>query len=160
MKKIELTHTFQSFEAIENLPEHIQNLMEAARESRKNAYAPYSHFLVGAAILLDNNQIVLGNNQENAAYPSGLCAERTAVFACGANYPNQKITAIAISASPEEKISRTPVAPCGACRQSLLEYEVRQNSDIPIYFMGAEGPIIQSESIKDLLPFTFDPSFL
>ena len=129
--------------------------MEKAIQARNNAYAPYSNFQVGAAILLNNGTVVLGSNQENAAYPSGLCAERTAIFAAGANFPKQEIQIICISASSMLKDTLEPIPPCGACRQSLLEYENKQNADIAIYFMGKEGSVVKSTSIKNLLPFIF-----
>ena len=134
-------------------------LIESAFQCRTNAYVPYSHFGVGAAILLDNGQIVLGNNQENAAYPSGLCAERVAIYQASTQYPDEEIEMIAISGSAEDPTSY-PVSPCGACRQSLSEYETKQKKLIPVYFMGAEGEIVQTESIKDLLPFLFDGSLM
>lgn len=155
MKKIVVETTFTSFNSIDDLPENIQKLMHAAIKARNTAYAPYSKFQVGAAVLLGNNEIVLGSNQENAAYPSGLCAERTAVFSAGANYPNEKIISICISGSSVLKETAQPIPPCGACRQSLLEYENKQGTNIDVYFMGRKGEIIQSNSIKNLLPFIF-----
>lgn len=137
------------------LPVEVRQIMEKAIQARNNAYAPYSNFQVGAAILLNNGTVVLGSNQENAAYPSGLCAERTAIFAAGANFPKQEIQIICISASSMLKDTLEPIPPCGACRQSLLEYENKQNADIAIYFMGKEGSVVKSTSIKNLLPFIF-----
>lgn len=155
MKKITIDTVLYSFNNLDELPFEARNLMQQAMLARDNAYAPYSNFQVGAAVLLKSGTIVLGSNQENAAYPSGLCAERTAVFAAGANYPNDEIVGICISASSVLKDTLTPIPPCGACRQSLLEYENKQNSAIPIYFMGKSGEIIQSPSVKNLLPFIF-----
>lgn len=155
MKKINIPTTFYAYNTTTDLPLEIQNLMQKAANIRQQAYAPYSKFQVGAAILLKNGEVVLGANQENAAYPSGLCAERTAVFAAGANFPNQEIVAICISASSTIKDTLEPIPPCGACRQSLLEYENKQAKPIPIYFMGKSGQIMQSPSIKNLLPFVF-----
>ena len=129
-------------------------------EIRKKAYAPYSQFRVGAAILLDNGQIVLGSNQENAAYPSGLCAERVAIFYAGANYPDAKILKIAISATSDLNVNTTPIPPCGSCRQSIAEYESKQEYPIEMYFMGEIGAIYKSNSLKNILPFTFDKNFL
>ena len=134
--------------------------MSKAVEARKTAYAPYSHFHVGAAIILDNGQIAIGSNQENAAYPSGLCAERVAIFHAGALYPNAKMVAIAISAASESNQTTAPIPPCGACRQSIAEYEIRQDQDIEIYFMGEIGAVYKSNSLKNLLPFSFDKKFL
>lgn len=155
MKKINIPTIFYAYNTTTDLPLEIQNLMQKAANIRQQAYAPYSKFQVGAAILLKNGEVVLGSNQENAAYPSGLCAERTAVFAAGANFPNQEIVAICISASSTIKDTLEPIPPCGACRQSLLEYENKQTKPIPVYFMGKSGQIMQSPSIKNLLPFVF-----
>src|SRR5690606_36818709 len=109
--------------------------------AREEACAPYAKFKVGAAVLLQNKTIVLGNNQENAAYPSGLCAERIAVFSAGANYPEQLIKAIAITASSGNKPVENPVPPCGACRHALAEYEIKQKQPMADYFMGEKGKI-------------------
>ena len=155
MKEIKIDTKLYSYTSINDLPIKIQEIMNQAIAIRQSAYAPYSNFQVGAAVLLKNGQVVLGSNQENAAYPSGLCAERTAIFAVGVNFPNQEIVCICISASSTLKDTLEPIPPCGACRQSLLEYENKQNKDIPIYFMGKSGEIIQSPSIKNLLPYTF-----
>lgn len=127
---------------------------------RKKAYAPYSNFKVGAAILLDNGKIILGSNQENAAYPSGLCAERVAIFQAGSLYPDSKILKIAISAASDTSTTTEPIPPCGACRQSIAEFEIKQNTPIEIYFMGEEGLIYKSDSLKNLLPLLFDKKFL
>ncbi len=134
--------------------------MEKAIEARKNAYAPYSKFSVGAAILLDNNQIVTGNNQENASYPSGLCAERTAIYYAGSQYPDAKILKMALTAGSRVNQTITPIPPCGACRQAIAEYEVKQESPIEIYFMGETGKVVKSNSLANLLPLGFDRSFL
>ena len=160
MKEITITTQFKVFDSIQDLPNDIQNLMLKAVEIRKNAYAPYSKFKVGVAILLDNGKIVLGSNQENAAYPSGLCAERVAIFYAGANYPEAKILKIAITAASDSYQTSTPIPPCGSCRQSIAEYEIRQETPIEIYFMGEIGAIYKSESLKNLLPFMFDKKFL
>jgi cytidine deaminase len=160
MKDIVITTQFSVFESVAELPNDIQSLMTQAVEVRKNAYAPYSKFKVGAAILLDNGKIVLGSNQENAAYPSGLCAERVAIFQAGAIYPEAKIIKMAITAASENNQTTAPIPPCGSCRQSIAEYEIKQNSPIEIYFMGEVGPVYKSDSLKNLLPFMFDKNFL
>jgi cytidine deaminase len=160
MKKITITTQFSVFDSIEVLPEAIQSLMNQAIEVRKKAYAPYSKFRVGAAILLDNGKVVLGSNQENAAYPSGLCAERVAVFQAGAIYPEAKIVKMAITAASDTNPTQSPIPPCGGCRQSLSEYEIKQESPIEIYFMGEVGEIYKSDSLKNLLPFMFDKNLL
>jgi len=160
MKNISITSQFSAYSSLQELPAEIQNLMEQAVNVRKNAYAPYSKFRVGAAILLDNGQIVLGSNQENAAYPSGLCAERVAIFHAGAIYPEAKIIKMAITAASDTNTTTSPIPPCGSCRQSIAEYETRQETPIQIYFMGEIGDIYMSESLKNLLPFMFDKKFL
>lgn len=160
MKEISVTSSFLVFDTLEELPSDIQNLMKEAVEIRKKAYAPYSHFRVGAALLLDNGKIILGSNQENAAYPSGLCAERVAVFHAGSVYPEAKILKMAITAASDTKQTQAPIPPCGSCRQSIAEYEIKQDTPIEIYFMGEIGVIYQSASLKNLLPFMFDKKFL
>ncbi len=160
MKQININTTISVFKEIDELPNEIQLLMNQAIETRKNAYAPYSHFRVGAAILLDNGKIVLGSNQENAAYPSGLCAERVAIFQAGAIYPNAKIVKLAITAASDMNPTLSPIPPCGACRQSIAEYEFKQDIPIEIYFMGESGEIYMSNSITNLLPLSFDKTSL
>jgi len=160
MNEIIISTRFSVFESVIELPTDIQNLMDQAVEIRKNAYAPYSKFRVGAALLLDNGKIVLGSNQENAAYPSGLCAERVAVFYAGANYPEATILKMAITAASDTNQTTAPIPPCGSCRQSLAEYEIKQDAPIEIYFMGETGQIYKSDSLKNLLPFMFDKKFL
>ncbi|MFY0484015.1 cytidine deaminase [Flavobacterium sp. PLA-1-15] len=160
MKEINITTKFSVFDELNELPENVKVLMEQAVEIRQKAYAPYSKFRVGAALLLDNGKVVLGSNQENAAYPSGLCAERVAIFQAGAIYPDVKILQMAISATADEKPVTSPIPPCGACRQSIAEYEFKQEYPIEIYFMGETGVIYKSDSLKNLLPFMFDKNFL
>lgn len=160
MNKITITTDFDVFESIQELPTDIQNLMQEAIAIRKTAYAPYSNFKVGAAILLDNEKIILGSNQENAAYPSGLCAERVAIFQAGAIFPEAKILKMAISAASGSSTTDAPIPPCGSCRQSIAEYEIKQNTPIEIYFMGEIGAIYKSDSLKNLLPLLFDKKFL
>jgi len=160
VKNIRIEINLEVFETISDLPSSIQTLMNKAHEARENAYAPYSQFKVGAALQLETGEIILGNNQENAAYPSGLCAERVAIFHAGATHPNATITSMAISAKSLKNKVTSPVAPCGACRQVLAEYEVKQDAFMAIYFMGESGKIVKSNSIKDLLPLIFDNTFL
>lgn len=160
MKKVELVTTFIEYNSISELEEKDQSLMNQAIEVRKNAYAPYSKFRVGTAILLEDGTVVLGSNQENAAYPSGLCAERTAIFYAGAMHPGKRILKMAISAASDLKTSNQPIPPCGACRQSILEYELKQNEPIEMFFMGSEGPVRYSASLINLLPFHFDSASL
>lgn len=160
MKKVEIKTQITVFEGIHELPDAIKLLMNKAIEVKKTAYAPYSKFRVGAAILLDNGLTVTGNNQENAAYPSGICAERVAIWKAASDFPNQKIIALAITASSSSQTTKEPVAPCGACRQSLSEYELKQSDKIEVYFMGEIGKVIKTDSVLDLLPIAFDKSFL
>ncbi|WP_299125712.1 cytidine deaminase [uncultured Winogradskyella sp.] len=160
MKEVKIETTLQVYLNIDELPQTIQDLMSKAVKARENAYAPYSKFNVGAAILLDNNEVVIGSNQENASYPSGLCAERTAIYYAGAKYPNAKILKMAISASSQNQVTSKPIPPCGACRQSIAEYEIKQNLPIEIYFMGKEGKVVKSASLANLLPLLFDNSVL
>ncbi|ETN96607.1 cytidine deaminase [Zhouia amylolytica] len=156
MEKLTVQSEFEIYEGLQELPEDIQDLMSLAVETRKNAYAPYSNFKVGAAILLANKEVVVGNNQENASFPSGLCAERVAIYHAGARFPEVRIKAIAITASSDKYVTSAPIPPCGACRQAIAEYEINQESPIPIYFMGAVGKVMKSNSLKGLLPLLFD----
>ena len=160
MKEVSITTKYSLFESIEELDVATQSLLLQAIEIRKSAYAPYSRFRVGTAILLDNGKVILGSNQENAAYPSGLCAERVALFQAGTLYPNAKLLQMAISAASDTNPTLEPIPPCGACRQSIAEYEFKQGNPIAIYFMGEKGSIIKSDSLKNLLPLAFDKKFL
>ena len=160
MKEIKIESVFYAFDSKEELPDDVRSLMEKAIEAREKAYATYSKFKVGAAILLENDEVISGSNQENAAYPSGLCAERTAIYYAGAKYPKSRILKIAITASSQNQETSKPIPPCGACRQAISEYEVKQNSPIEIYFMGKTGEVMRSESLANLLPFVFKKSAL
>jgi cytidine deaminase len=160
MKEIKIESTFTVFDNLEELPQEISFLMQKAIEARQKAYAPYSKFSVGAAILLDNDEIVTGSNQENASYPSGLCAERTAIYYAGAQFPDVKIIRMAITAGSKSKQTMVPIPPCGACRQAISEYEVKQDVPIEIYFMGETGKVVKSNSLANLLPLVFDKSVL
>ena len=160
MKEITITTKIKVFTTLKELPIVVQDLIAEAVTIRKKAYAPYSKFKVGAAILLDNGKTVLGSNQENAAYPSGLCAERVAIFQAAAIYPDAKILKMAISAASSINQTNTPIPPCGSCRQSIAEYENKQEAPIEIYFMGEIGDIYKSESLKNLLPFMFEKKLL
>lgn len=160
MKEIKIESTLYLFESLEALPEDVISLMRRAIEARGQAYAPYSNFNVGAAILLDNGKVITGNNQENASYPSGLCAERTAIYYAGSQFPNTKIIRIAISAGSKRNQTTKPIPPCGACRQSIAEYEIKQETPIEIYFMGEIGEVAKVNSLADLLPLGFDKSVL
>lgn len=160
MKEIKIETTIEVFNSMSDLPSEVHSLLLQAIETRKNAYAPYSKFRVGAAILLENGKIVVGSNQENAAYPSGLCAERVAIFQAGAIYPNVKILTLAITAASDTNPTVSPIPPCGGCRQAIAEYEFKQETPIEIYFMGEKGEVYKSNSITNLLPLSFDKTSL
>lgn len=144
---------------LEECTETEKKLIEAAKKATEKAYAPYSGFSVGAALLLENGEIVSGNNQENAAYPSGLCAERTTVFYANANFPKEKVIAIAIAANHKGSFTEDVITPCGACRQVLLETENRFHSPMKVLMYSEKGVYVM-ESIKDLLPLSFGDEML
>lgn len=153
MKELITTIKYQLAQ-FEELSSAEQTLVTKAMQATDNSYAKYSEFRVGAACLLANRQIVIGANQENAAYPSGLCAERTAIFAAQANYPDQPISTLAIAARNADGFIKSPISPCGACRQVILEIEDRYKQPIRILLYGKEG-ILCINTVKDLLPFSF-----
>lgn len=148
------------YDGIEELPEDVRKLMKESFAARDKSYSPYSKFSVGAAILLDNGEVISGSNQENASYPAGLCAERTAIFYAGAKYPEAKVLKMALSAKSLNHPVETPTPPCGSCRQVIVEYEMKQETPIEIFFMGETGKVVKANSISDLLPLIFDSSFL
>jgi cytidine deaminase len=156
MKNVEILCRLTEYDDPSQMDEKDRHLIEEAKESMKSAYAPYSHFNVGAAVLLENGKIIRGNNQENAAYPVGLCAERVAIFSAGANYPGIAVKAIAVTARSDHFHVDRPVPPCGACRQAISEYEHRFNNKIKMIMTGETGKVITSESIENLLPFQFN----
>ncbi|NMH87329.1 cytidine deaminase [Flavivirga algicola] len=160
MKEIKIESTLYIYQNLDELPKEAIELMQQAFEARENAYAPYSSFSVGAALLLDSGEVITGNNQENASYPSGLCAERTAIYYAGAQYPKAKIIRMAITAGSKKTQTTKPIPPCGACRQAIAEYEIKQNAPIEIYFMGETGKVAKSNSLANLLPLVFDKSVL
>lgn len=160
MKKQHIGFELSIYESPEELSQMEQRLLRLAEEARENAYSPYSNFKVGAAVLLENGEVVIGNNQENASYPSGLCAERVAVFQAGAKYPGVAIQTIAVSATSRTYAVSSPAAPCGNCRQSIIEYEQRQKSPIAILLRGEHGPIYKCASMNDIMPLAFSSSFL
>jgi len=150
-RKIEIEYQFVQ---LSELSKEEQDLVEKAKAATSNSYANYSHFNVGAACLLEDGKIIIGANQENAAFPSGLCAERTAVFAAQANHPELSIKTIAIAAKNSNGFLKDPISPCGACRQVILEIEDRYKHPVQILLYGTDG-IYCFKSIKDLLPFSF-----
>jgi len=159
MKKTQIITTVFEYDSVEELSQQDQVLVKNAKEAAHRSYAPYSKFNVGAALQLANGEIVQGNNQENSAYPSGLCAERVAVFYANAKFPNVAVKAIAITSRTNGSFLDTPVPPCGSCRQVLLETEDRYNQPIKVILCG-EKKIRIVESIKQLLPLFFDKEML
>ncbi|PIY10549.1 MAG: cytidine deaminase [Flexibacter sp. CG_4_10_14_3_um_filter_32_15] len=143
------------FETENELSKEDLFLLHEARKATERAYAPYSEFSVGAAIQLQNGEVVLGSNQENAAYPSGLCAERTAIFSASVQFPNEIIETIAIAAKPKEAIDFIAISPCGSCRQVMSEYENKQEKSIRVIMEGESKSIYILSSIADLLPLKF-----
>ena len=156
MRPIDLRVTFTEYDALEELPAEEQELLREARNSMDKAYAPYSRFHVGAALRLENGAIVTGNNQENASYPEGLCAERVALFSAGAVHAGIKITTLAIVASSKNQRIDKPVTPCGACRQVIAEYEHRFRQPIRLIMAGETGKILAADGISQLLPYLFN----
>lgn len=155
MKKIEFSTTIYEYTSIEEIDKADKELLLEAKKACLSAYAPYSQYYVGAAVLLENGKIFTGNNQENIATPSGLCAERVAAFSASSHYPETPFKAIAIASKAENFIVDSPVTPCGACRQVLAEYEKKFNSDIKLILMGETGKILVIKSIRDVLPLMF-----
>ncbi len=156
---MEIHIKIEEYGSQDELSEEEQQLIQRAIKSARDAYAPYSEFCVGASLLLDNGTCVSGNNQENAAYPDGLCAERVAMFAANANHPGSPPKMMAMAAVFQGNLLDQPVYPCGSCRQVLLESELRYNQPVRILMYGNRG-ILAVNSIKDLLPLSFDSSFL
>ena len=142
----------------DELPREYQQVVDAAKMASRYAYAPYSQFQVGAAILLDNGEIITGNNQENSAYPSGTCAERVAMFYANAQYPKCVPKVLAVAAQTQGSFLDQPITPCGSCRQVLLESEVRYDSDI-VVLLYSNKHVYRLNNAKALLPLSFDKSF-
>lgn len=154
MKKQSLEISYGIY-ALDELPQENRKLIDAALDAARRSYAPYSRFSVGAAVLLDNGVVVTGNNQENVAFPSGLCAERTALFYANSQYPEVPVKALAIAARDSSgEVTRTPVSPCGACRQVMLETEKRFGKPIQVLLSDAEKVIVVN-SATSLLPLAF-----
>jgi len=157
MQVINIGISIQKHADASELPAREQELIRHCISAMDTAYAPYSGFRVGAALLMEDGSIITGSNQENAAYPSGLCAERVAFFAAGSQHPEKKILAVAVTTDfPLDK----PVSPCGACRQVMAEYELKQNSPIRIFMVGKDGTIYITQSIQELLPMYFSGEWL
>ena len=154
MKHRAITIRIAEYEQLDELSEEQANLVKRAIESAKHAYAPYSEFRVGAALILANGEIVTGNNQENAAYPSGICAERVAIFYAGANYPGIPVKMIAVTALKDGDLQEEPVSPCGGCRQVMLEKESQGKAPMEVILYGTKKIQILKNA-TDLLPLPF-----
>jgi cytidine deaminase len=159
MKKIEIKTTVLEYNSVDNFSEEEKILIQKSKEALKNAYAPYSNFRVSASVLLENGEIICGTNQENAAYPSGLCAERVAIFYANSLFPTVPVKALAVSVFAKNDFPESPTPPCGACRQVLVETETRFKNPIKIILIG-KNIIRVIESAKSLLPLHFDDKFL
>ena len=155
MTNKEIKIAYREYESLEQLEAEDRKLADAAIDAMKNAYAPYSGFSVGAAVMFEDGEIVKGSNQENAAYPSGLCAERTAMFYASASRPDKAMAALAIAAGQNGEICGTPATPCGACRQEMAQYQVKSGRPMKILLVGADR-IWEFDKVDDLLPLIFD----
>lgn len=160
MKKIQFSAEYTVYTDEKELSESDYLLLQAAKAATQTAYAPYSNFKVGAAVLLENGVVVRGSNQENAAFPVTICGERNAVFAAAAQHPGVAVLKVAITVETRNKNMTKPVPPCGSCRQVLFEYENRYKQDIQLILQGDSGEVYMVNSIKDILPLLFDASFL
>jgi len=159
MKIKEIKTVIKEYNDESELSAEDNNLINIAREASKKAYAPYSGFKVGAALILDNGEIIEGNNQENVSYPAGLCAERVVIFYAGAKYPDVPAKTLAITAFKDQDFIDVPVTPCGSCRQILFEHESKFNSHIRLILAGKKKIRIV-DKISDLLPLVFDKTYL
>ena len=155
MTSKEIKIAYQEFDSIDELEAKDRELAQAAVEATAQAYAPYSKFNVGAAVLFEDGVIVKGANQENAAYPSGLCAERTALFYASASRPDKAMVAIAIAAGQDGQLCDMPATPCGACRQVMAQYQLKSGLPMRVLLVGAHK-IWRFEKVDDLLPLIFD----
>jgi len=155
MSEKELKITFSEYATLSELSDSDKELAEAAIGAMNNAYAPYSHFHVGAAVRMSNNEIVTGSNQENAAYPSGICAERTAMFSAGAKFPDKKMLSIAVAGGVFGKLTEEPATPCGACRQVMAQCQARYGNAMSVIMVG-KNRIWKFNKVDDILPLIFD----
>lgn len=151
----EIKISFIEYSSISELCPEDRELAAEAIEAMKGSYAPYSHFNVGAAVRMSNGQIVRGANQENAAFPSGLCAERTAMFAAGAKYPDKEMRSIALAGGVYGRLTEQPATPCGACRQVMAQYQTKAGKPMSVIMLGASR-IWKFEKVDDILPLIFD----
>ena len=170
-KKRVQNEKYIKYKSIDQLDDSEKRLFSIAFDKMEHAYAPYSNFHVGSAILLENGTVVSGSNQENASYGLSMCAERVALFNAGSNYPEipvKKLVVVTKNYKKEKKKANKKdkehdnciLAPCGACRQVIMEYENRFNTDIEIFLMDSKGSIYKFDSVKQLLPFAFGGYFL
>lgn len=157
LKQEQFSFEYQVYDALTDLKAESRSLFASAMEALKTSYSPYSNYPVAAAVLLDNGEVITGSNQENAAYPSGLCAERIAVFAAKSRYPEAKIEQLAIVVASDDG---GVVAPCGACRQVLIEYEILQNKPFLLILGSPKGKTYTFSGLRGLLPFSFGPEKL
>ena len=155
MTEKEINIKFHEYSSLDELGKEDRELADAAIDAMKGSYAPYSHFNVGAAIRLSNGVIVQGANQENAAFPSGLCAERTAMFHAGATYPDKAMVSLAIAGGVMGRLAKAPATPCGACRQVMAQYQLKGGRPMSVLMIG-DGLIWKFDKVDDILPLIFD----
>ena len=160
MRKKQFICPYVIYDSLDELEPQDAELVRLAHEATKSSYAPYSKFHVGAAVRMANGEIVTGNNIENAAYPSGLCAERVALFGAMAKFPGVAVEALAVVAHSESKVIDEPAAPCGACRQVMVEVEQVSKQPLRVLCQGETGPIMVFDGIESLVPFIFQNSLL
>ena len=160
MQKRNISISFDEYNSLDELNSQDQILCIEAKKAMSNSHSPYSGFRVGVAVQLESGRIVYGSNQENVAYPSGLCAERVALFMIGTTYPDDKILSMAITAQTDHFLIKEPVTSCGACLQVMAEYEKKQSHPINVLFYCLNGAIIRTTGIKTLLPFAFEETRL
>jgi cytidine deaminase len=160
MQKRNISISFDEYNSLDELNSQDQILCIEAKKAMSNSHSPYSGFRVGVAVQLESGRIVYGSNQENVAYPSGLCAERVALFMIGTTYPDDKILSMAITAQTAHFLIKEPVTSCGACLQVMAEYEKKQSHPINVLFYCLNGAIIRTTGIKTLLPFAFEETRL
>ncbi len=155
MQKKHLSISFEEYQSIEDLSQKDKDLCAEAVKAMENSHSPYSQFKVGTAVRLKSGKIVYGSNQENVAYPSGLCAERVALFTIGANYPDDPAVSMAITAHTDQFEIKQPITSCGSCLQVMAEYEKKQKQPLEVLFYCQGGSVLKTEGIKSLLPFAF-----
>ncbi|KIO74788.1 cytidine deaminase [Pedobacter lusitanus] len=155
MNKLNISIAYEAYDQLQELNENDQSLCLKAKDALKTSYSPYSNFKVATAVRLSDGLIISGSNQENLAYPSGLCAERVALFTIGAAYPDAVIESMAITAHTDNFKIEQPITCCGACLQVMAEFERKQNKEIEVLFYCIDGKILKVKGVKSLLPFVF-----